>query len=291
MHMGSKSLESIWGRKQQQRHLRLISQVANFMNKMWYSMLYLFIWLCLLMYQRQDLRKLNLRSIRHLKSQPHVKPSGELPVETPTELTTRQIIDIHEFDTYLNNILDEEDDSTGELRGEDPQNVVFEVQYEKNVEADKDNDIPIAKRINENVPSIDKIAKEIIFGQVNQLPKKCLLSSGSLSVKYDVLNRNGPTNWEPINHSSGITITLAKLIFQIGTKTKMNIGEYVFEKTMKQVDSFVVKIPITFPCLLNGIILNQHPGFLHLEEAQNKKAVSLAFDYKLLSEHMFQTLW
>lgn len=84
-------------------------------------------------------------------SQPHLKPSGELPIETPTEPSTRQIIDIHELDIYLNYILDEEDDSTGELRGEEPQNVVFEVQYEKNVEADKDDGIPIAKTINENV--------------------------------------------------------------------------------------------------------------------------------------------
>lgn len=60
----------------------------------------------------------------------------------------------------------------------------------------------------------------------------------------------------------------------------MNFGEYVFEQTMKRVNSFVVKLPIVFPCLLIGIILNQHPEVVHPKEAQNKKAVPLTFDYR-----------
>ncbi|XP_050895811.1 uncharacterized protein LOC127102486 [Lathyrus oleraceus] len=94
----------------------------------------------------------------------------------------------------------------------------------------------------DKVPSIDKIAKEIIGGQVKQWPKKCILSSGSLSVKYAILNRIGVANWTPTYHSSGITTALAKLILQIGTKAKLNFGEYMFEKVRKHVDCFSMKL-------------------------------------------------
>ncbi|MCI64265.1 envelope-like protein, partial [Trifolium medium] len=39
----------------------------------------------------------------------------------------------------------------------------------------------------------------------------------------------GAANWAPTNHSSGTTPALAKLIFLIGTKAKLDFGEYVFE--------------------------------------------------------------
>lgn len=133
----------------------------------------------------------------------------------------------------------------------------------------------------DTIPSIDKITKEIIGGQVKHWPKKGLLSSGSLSVKYDILNRTGVVNWALANHSSSMTSALAKIIFQIGSKEKLNFGEYIFEKTMKYAKSFVVKLPITFPYLLTRIILNQHPKIMHLEEALSKKEGSLTLDYRL----------
>lgn len=143
--------------------------------------------------------------------------------------------------------------------------------------------------VSDKITSIDKIAKEIICGEVKKQTKKGLLSSGSLGVKYDILSSIGAVNRTPTNHNFGITTTLAKLIFQIGTNTRLNFGEYVFEQTMKHVDSFVVKLSIAFPCLLSGTILNQHPKIVHPEEAPNKKVRPLIIDY--LSEHMFQTLW
>lgn len=93
--------------------------------------------------------------------------------------------------------------------------------------------------MSDKLPSIDKIAKEITGGQVKQWPKKGLLPNGTVSVKYAVLNRIGATNWAPTNHSSCITIALAKLIFQIGTKAKLNFGEYVFKQTIKCFDAIL----------------------------------------------------
>lgn len=103
-----------------------------------------------------------------------------------------------------------------------------------------------------------------------------------MSVKYDILNRIGSSNWAPTNHNSSITSALAKLFFKIGSEAKLNFGDYVFEKTMKQVNSFARKLPISFPCLLNGIILNQYPTILHLHEAPNKKTCPRHYGDKAL---------
>lgn len=92
--------------------------------------------------------------------------------------------------------------------------------------------------------SIDKVVKEITGGKVKQWLNKDLLSNGRLSVKYVIINRIGVSNWEPTNHSSNVTPSLVKLIFQIGTNTKLNFGDYIFEQAMNHTDSFVVKLPI-----------------------------------------------
>lgn len=55
----------------------------------------------------------------------------------------------------------------------------------------------------------------------------------------------------------------------------------MFEKTVKHTDSFVVELPIIFPCLFTRMILNQPLEIVHLEYAPNKKAEPLTLDYRL----------
>jgi hypothetical protein len=50
---------------------------------------------------------------------------------------------------------------------------------------------------------------------------------------------------------------------------------------MRHAETFATKLPIAFPTLITGMILNQYPDILHLEEASSKKLLSLSFDYKL----------
>lgn len=83
----------------------------------------------------------------------------------------------------------------------------------------------------DSVPSLDKVIREIIVNQVQLWPKKSLLSL-SLSVKYVVPNRIGASNQVLTNHNLSITPFLVKLIFQVGTKSKLNFGEHVFCQTM-----------------------------------------------------------
>jgi hypothetical protein len=128
---------------------------------------------------------------------------------------------------------------------------------------------------------VREVTKEITGGQVKEWPKKGLPSTGTLSVKYAILNRIGAANWTPTNHGSGITPVLAKMIYLIGTKKKINFGEHVFYQTMKHADTFATKLPIAFPCLITGMILRQFPNILYPEDSPNKKPHVLSYDYKL----------
>jgi hypothetical protein len=61
---------------------------------------------------------------------------------------------------------------------------------------------------------------------------------------------------------------LAKLIYLTGLKSKINFGEHIFNQIMKHVETFAIKLPIAFPTLITGMILNQHPYIMHKGEAK-----------------------
>jgi len=111
-----------------------------------------------------------------------------------------------------------------------------------------------------------------------------------LSEKYVVLHKIGAAKWVPTNHTSTIATCLGKFIYIIGTKAKFDFGLYVFEKTMKHAQSFVVKIQIVFPSLICGVILSQHPGILVSTDVASKRESPLSLHIGSLQGHMFQTL-
>ncbi|XP_057418653.1 uncharacterized protein LOC130712854 [Lotus japonicus] len=123
--------------------------------------------------------------------------------------------------------------------------------------------------------------KKITAEQVKSWPKKGMLSTGTLSVKYALLNRIGAANWLPTNHFSHISIGLAKLIYLIGTKTPFDFGAFVFEQTIKHAYTLAVKFPIAFRSLISEIILSQHPKTVASDEYPLQKAIPLTFDPRL----------
>jgi hypothetical protein len=80
---------------------------------------------------------------------------------------------------------------------------------------------------------------------------------------------------------------MAKLIYSVGTKTKMNIGAFIFEQTLRHGRSEAVKLPIAFPTLLTGIILDQQPGILYAADVPKKRESPLTLHFKLFeSRHV-----
>ncbi|KAL5158907.1 hypothetical protein HKD37_15G043285 [Glycine soja] len=126
-----------------------------------------------------------------------------------------------------------------------------------------------------------QIAKEITAKQVQHWPKKGKLSAGKLSVKYAILHRIGAANWVPTNHTSTVATGLGKFLYAVGTKSKFNFGNYIFDQTVKHSESFAVKLPIAFPTVLCGIMLSQHPNILNNIDSVMKRESPLSLHYKL----------
>ncbi|KAL5179509.1 hypothetical protein HKD37_01G000805 [Glycine soja] len=126
-----------------------------------------------------------------------------------------------------------------------------------------------------------QIAKEITAKQVQHWPKKGKLSAGKLSVKYAILHRIGAANWVPTNHTSTVATGLGKFLYAVGTKSKFNFGNYIFDQTVKHSESFAVKLPIAFPTVLCGIMLSQHPNILNNIDSVMKRESALSLHYKL----------
>jgi hypothetical protein len=78
---------------------------------------------------------------------------------------------------------------------------------------------------------------------------------------------------------------MAKLIHCIGTKTKINIGAYIFDQTVRHGKSKAVKLPIAFPTLLSSIILDQQPDILTAADVPKKRESPLSLHYKLFGNH------
>jgi len=131
----------------------------------------------------------------------------------------------------------------------------------------------------------NQINQEITTNQVMVWPKKGKISSSKLSVKYAILNRTGAANWVPTTQSSDISTGLAKFIYAIETKTKMDFGRYVFDQTMKHAKTDVVKFPIAFPTLLCNIMLRQHPGLITADDLPMKRESSLTIHQKLFGKN------
>src|ERR1044072_410867 len=134
--------------------------------------------------------------------------------------------------------------------------------------------------IQDQVP-LGTIAKILTANQVKEWPASGTIPCSKLSAKYAILHKIGAANWAPSSHTSSVPLHMAKLIYAIGTKSPMDFGNYVFDLTMKHGDTFAVKLPVAFPCLLTELILAQHPDILRAGEREAPKSKLLNFDYRL----------
>ncbi|KAK2443138.1 hypothetical protein QL285_014270 [Trifolium repens] len=130
-------------------------------------------------------------------------------------------------------------------------------------------------------PTNNQICKTITANQVKVWPLKGKVSSAMLSVKYAILNRIGASNWVPTTHSSTIATSLAKFIYAIGTGADVDYGSLIFDQIVEHGKSWAMKLIISFPTIICGIILDQHPNILLPEDLPCKRDSPLTLSYKL----------
>ncbi|XP_045791671.1 uncharacterized protein LOC123886395 [Trifolium pratense] len=138
-----------------------------------------------------------------------------------------------------------------------------------------------------NIPievSDNVVCKTITANKVKTWPKKEKVPAVKLTQKYTILNRIASVNWVPTTHASDIATSLGKLIYMIGTGTKFNAGQYIFNQVVQHAKTSVSKQPIAFPTLICDIILSQHPHIRHEGESAKKRATPLAIHQKLYSK-------
>ncbi|XP_045791391.1 WASH complex subunit 2-like [Trifolium pratense] len=128
------------------------------------------------------------------------------------------------------------------------------------------------------------VCKTITANKVKTWPKKEKVPAVKLTQKYAILNRIASVNWVPTTHASDIATSLGKLIYMIGTGTKFNAGQYIFNQVVQHAKTSVTKQPIAFPTLICDIILSQHPNIRHEGESAKKRATPLAIHQKLYSK-------
>ncbi|PNX96616.1 gag-protease polyprotein [Trifolium pratense] len=127
------------------------------------------------------------------------------------------------------------------------------------------------------------VCKTIIANQVKVWPKKQNVPAMKLTRKYVILNRIAAANWVPTKHSSDIATGLGKLIM-IGTGTKFNSGQYIFNQIVQHAKTSVTKQPIAFAYLLCEIILSQHTSIRHDDESSKARESPLTIHQKLFSK-------
>ncbi|KAK2368794.1 hypothetical protein QL285_081963 [Trifolium repens] len=130
-------------------------------------------------------------------------------------------------------------------------------------------------------PTNNQVCKTITANQVKVWPLKGKVPSAMLSVKYAILNRIGAINWVPTTHSSTIATSLAKFIYAIGTSADVDYGSLIFDQIVEHGKSWAMKLVISFPTIITGIILDQHPNILLPEDVPCKRDSPVTLSYKL----------
>jgi hypothetical protein len=140
-------------------------------------------------------------------------------------------------------------------------------------------------RNNEGVGELEvtdnQVYREITAKQVKVWPFKKHLPAGKLTIKYAILHKIGVVNWVPTNHISTIANTFGRFIFAVGKKVKFDYGRYMFDQIIKHATTNAVKLPIAFPSMICGIILNQHPGIMCSNDLPSIRKPALYVHYKL----------
>ncbi|XP_050915923.1 uncharacterized protein LOC127131022 [Lathyrus oleraceus] len=238
-------------------------------------------------------------------SKPEEDVEEDVPDISPTKKTTIRKSPIKVHVVHLDNISFHLEDGAAKWKFVIQRRVAMERELGKDVADVKENSKEFYKvyvrgkcitfsptvinnflgRKNEGAGELEvtdnQVCREITAKQVKVWSFKKHLPAGKLTIKYAILHKIGATNWVPTNHISTIANTLGRFIFVVGTKVKFDYGRFVFDQIIKHATTNAVKLPIAFPSMIYGIILNQPPGILCSNDLPSRRKPVLFVHYKL----------
>ena len=90
---------------------------------------------------------------------------------------------------------------------------------------------------NEKKYVLDDVAKELL-GHKCVWPKSNVLKVVDLTLKYNCLYKIALKNWLPTKHVTSVSRNFATVLFGIGTRAIVNLGQSFFDAIMTQIDLF-----------------------------------------------------
>lgn len=135
------------------------------------------------------------------------------------------------------------------------------------------------------MPLFERLRFELIGGALSSWPRKGQLPNVVQSMMYALLHKIGITNWCSSSHKSGLFISLATLIYQIGTQSEFSYGVLVFNLIKHHIGSKALWLPICYPRLICGILLSQKPNLLTPTESIGSPPSLFTIHPRLLQSH------
>lgn len=78
-------------------------------------------------------------------------------------------------------------------------------------------------------------------------------------------------------HASSVSPTFWQLVCMIGIVEIVDFGSFVISQLLHYVDSYALKLPIGFPCLLYAIMMSQHPTILSVGEQAPSSSLKMHY--------------
>ncbi|XP_058726094.1 uncharacterized protein LOC131597410 [Vicia villosa] len=93
----------------------------------------------------------------------------------------------------------------------------------------------------------------------------------------------GTDNQVPTNYTSTVAVGLGKFLYNVGIKNSFDYGTYIIDQTVRHAATNATKLPISFPSLICGIILNQHLGILVSTDVACKRKSAMSLHERLFA--------
>ncbi|TYK23857.1 uncharacterized protein E5676_scaffold419G00280 [Cucumis melo var. makuwa] len=129
-------------------------------------------------------------------------------------------------------------------------------------------------------PSNEVLASMLYGGTLSPWPINGI-SAVSLSVKDVILRKIGIVNWFTSSHASNVFVALGTFLYQICNDETVDADLFIYNKLLRYVGTFSVKIPIALPQFFSCLLIHLNVVVLTTLDAPRLEPKTLSLSYIL----------